>query len=66
MKYEYTVLMVAAKFGFFTMGGVIDGEKLSSELNRLGREGWELVSTFDTNMAQGATRDVVLILKRPA
>lgn len=66
MKYEYVVLMVAADTGWFTLGGKVDGEKLSGELNRLGREGWELVSTFDTNMAQGATRDVVMILKRPA
>lgn len=65
MKYEYTVLMVAAEKGLFTSGKV-DGEKLSGELNRLGRDGWELVSTFDTNMGHGATRDVVMILKRPA
>ena len=66
MKYEYTVLTVAAETGWFTLGGKVDGEKLSGELNRLGRDGWELVSTFDTNMGHGATRDVVLILKRPA
>ncbi|HEX2998918.1 MAG TPA: DUF4177 domain-containing protein [Armatimonadota bacterium] len=31
----------------------------------MGREGWELVSVFDTNMSQGATRYVVAVLKKP-
>jgi len=50
--------------GWF-LGGKLDGKKLNDHLNRLGKEGWELVSTFDTNFTQGGTRDVVAVLKRP-
>ena len=45
-------------------GGKVDHDKLKGELNRLGSAGWELVSGFDTNMMNGATRELVLILKR--
>ena len=31
----------------------------------VGREGWELVSSFDTNMHQGVSRELVFFLKRP-
>ena len=50
--------------GWF-LGGKLDGQKLNDRLNRLGEEGWELVSVFDTNFTQGGTRDVVAVLKRP-
>lgn len=66
MTFQYTVLKIASEQQIFSMGGKVDGEKLAAELNRLGREGWELVSAFDTNMSYGQTRDVVLILKKPA
>ncbi len=65
MKYQYTVLKIASEQNLFSMGGKVDAEKLALELNRLGREGWELVSAFDTNMSAGQTRDVILILKKP-
>ena len=50
---------------FFSQGGLFDSNVLTNELNRLGLEGWELVSTFDTTSAHGATRFVVAVLKRP-
>jgi hypothetical protein len=46
------------------LGGKVDETKLEARLNELGRDGWELVVAFDTNMAQGQTRDVVAIFKR--
>jgi hypothetical protein len=33
-------------------------------MNTLGEAGWELVTGFDTNIAYGQTRDVVVIFKR--
>ena len=63
MQFQYTVIKVSAEGGW-TLGGKVDGEKLAAELNRLGAVGWELVSAFDTNMGHGATRDVILILKK--
>jgi hypothetical protein len=66
MGWEYTTIQLDFQQGkFFSVGGLIDANLFSTELNRLGWDGWELVSTFDTNMGQGATRFVVAVLKRP-
>ena len=46
------------------VGGKFDADALNLRLNELGRQGWEMVSAFDTNMHDGRTRDVVVILKR--
>ena len=64
MRWEYKVLKVSAT-GFW-VSGKVDQDELERELNRLGVEGWELVSAFDTSGGQGYTRDVFLTLKRPA
>jgi hypothetical protein len=34
-------------------------------MNELGAQGWELGAAFDTDVAGGGTRDVVVIFKRP-
>ncbi len=62
MRWEYMTLKLAAE-GWF-LGGKLDVEKLDTQLNALGRDGWEVVSAFDTNQAYGASRDIVVILKR--
>jgi hypothetical protein len=62
MKWEYKTIKFGAKGGFF--GGKLDEKKLEAYINELGRDGWELVTAFDTNMAQGQTRDIVAIFKR--
>ena len=48
-----------------TKGGLFNAEEFNNELNRLGWDGWELVSVFDTNRFDGGTRYVVAVLKRP-
>jgi hypothetical protein len=60
-KFEYKVLDVVAK-GFF--GGKVDFVALSDKLNELGEEGWEVVAMEDTNMYEGASRSIIIILKR--
>ncbi|MCX7774347.1 MAG: DUF4177 domain-containing protein [Clostridia bacterium] len=59
--WEYRTLQIEAT-GF--MGGIVDLQTFQGELNALGKEGWELVSCFDTNMNQGQTRYVIAIFKR--
>ena len=61
MVWEYRTIKLAAT-GFF--GGKVDENKLDETMNDLGREGWELVTAFDTNQGYGATKDMVLIFKR--
>jgi len=46
------------------MGGIIDQKAFEKKLNELGRQGWELVTVFDTNMAQGQSRFIVAVFKR--
>lgn len=63
MKWEYKTLKVGTS-GF--LGGKLDEDKFDKSLNDLGKQGWELVTAFDTNLGHGATRDVVAVFKRPA
>lgn len=60
--FEYKVLDIPAK-GFF--GGKINYQQLADKLNELGAQGWELITSTDTNMWEGASRGIILILKRP-
>ena len=60
-KFEYTLLDVPAK-GWF--GGKVDFESLTQKLNELGNKGWEVVSSTDTNLWEGASRGTLIILKR--
>ncbi|HEU4629738.1 MAG TPA: DUF4177 domain-containing protein [Gemmatimonadaceae bacterium] len=64
MRWEYRTLMLGA--GGVFLGGEVDGQALTDQLNALGAEEWELVTAFDTNMGRGRTRDVIALLKRPA
>lgn len=52
--------------GVVFRGGNIDIGVLSGELNKLGVAGWEVVGVFTSAIAQGATNEVAIILKRPA
>ncbi|RBP39820.1 uncharacterized protein DUF4177 [Roseimicrobium gellanilyticum] len=61
-RWEYKTIKLAAT-GF--LGGVLDTASFENVLNGLGRDGWELVSAFDTNQSGGVTRDVVAVFKRP-
>ena len=61
MKWEYKTVKFDVA-GWWAPN--VDPHKLDAELNRLGAEGWELVSAFDTNWSHGASRDVVAIFKR--
>ena len=37
----------------------------AEELNRLGQEGWELVSITSVNFKTGATDNIAMVFKRP-
>lgn len=52
-KWEYKTLKYETK-GLFG-GKVVEGE-LEEQFNRLGAQGWELVTSFDTSIYQGQSR----------
>ena len=62
MRWEYHTLKIQPS-GFW--GGKVDGDQLGRALTQLGQQGWELCTSFETNTAQGASAEIVLIFKRP-
>lgn len=62
-KWEYKSVSIATE-GW--MGGILKTEEFDQMLNQMGQEGWELVTIFDTNLSNGATRYVIATFKRPA
>lgn len=61
MQWEYQTLKLAVT-GFF--GGNLNEAELAQQLNELGSDGWEMVTAIDLNMGNGASRNVVIVLKR--
>jgi hypothetical protein len=61
VRWEYKTLKLGTK-GF--LGGKLDEVELETKMNELGKDGWELVSAFDTNQSHGETRDVIVMFKR--
>ncbi len=59
--WQYKVEHVEAK-GLF--GGKVEDNVVEDRLNRLGAEGWELVSTASTTGDFGGTQKVIFIFKR--
>ncbi|WP_341479397.1 DUF4177 domain-containing protein [Clostridium gasigenes] len=60
-KWEYVSIKVETK-GF--QGGILEIEDFDSEINKLGEEGWELVSCFSTNKGYGESREIISVFKR--
>ena len=61
MKWEYKTVKFKTSG---LMGGKLDDTKLNNEMNQLGIQGWELVSSFSTSQSFGESRDIVLIFKK--
>lgn len=40
-------------------------DSIEQVLNNLGEQGWEVTSTLETNVGEGRTKDIVILLKRP-
>ena len=64
-RWEYLTLKAFTDWGL-VQGQNLDAEKVNENLNRVGEEGWELVSCLDINTAQGRSNEVVFFFKRPA
>jgi hypothetical protein len=60
-KWEYKVVEFDARGA---LGGLIDQEKMELKLNELGREGWELVTSYSTQQGYGSSRKLVYTFKR--
>ncbi len=61
MKWEYQTV----KLGVVgTFGIKFDADETQDFTNRLGAEGWELVSAFSVNDIGGRSKEIVFIFKR--
>lgn len=60
-KYEYYTYVYNTEG---IMGGKVDVNVFQNELNKLGSDGWELVSSVSTNQANGYSKSIVSIFKR--
>jgi hypothetical protein len=60
--WEYRTLKIDVS-GF--VGPKLNVDVFAEALNEQGRNGWELVSSFDLNYHEGISSDVLLIFKRP-
>ncbi len=60
-KYEYKVIKTKQD-GFWNPK--LSAESVELELNKLGQEGWELVSAMDTAIGHGTTNEIVMFFKR--
>lgn len=60
--WEYKTVKISAK-GW--LGGKLDEIAFDKLLNKLGVEGWELVSVLATAQAYGSSRDIAAVFKRP-
>lgn len=62
MRWEYRTIKIDTK-GFF-VGGKVDETALDQVMNRLGNQGWELVSALNTHREGGKSRHILAIFKR--
>lgn len=62
MTWEYKTIELDFS-GFFS--AKVDEGRLEREMNDLGQQGWELVTTIDI-ASTGSSTGVVLLFKRPA
>jgi len=59
--WEYKTAVFQTPF----MDSNLDYDAFNASLNEMGKQGWELVSCFDTSHYQGETNTVIAIFKRP-
>ena len=64
-RWEYEVFTFEVSKEGFIVRPKMEGAAFRDQLNAYGLRGWELVSTFDINMLQGGTKQVVATFKRP-
>ncbi len=61
-KFEYKTLTTKEERGFWS--SKMDTATLEMRLNKLGSEGWELVSVVETNRYEGSTNEIIFVFKR--
>lgn len=61
--WSYKVIEFDPQKGF-NLGGKVDIQEIEDRLNLLGKQGWEVVSSFTTNEGYGTTKKIVYTLRK--
>jgi hypothetical protein len=64
MKFEYKTIVFPLETKFLMATGEIDEESFTDELNKAGKEGWEMINALDLNLNAGGSKNIVAIFKR--
>lgn len=59
--FEYKLIQANDEGWFRTK---FDWQEVQNTLNKLGKEGWELVNAVDVNASHGGSQEIVFVLKR--
>jgi Domain of unknown function (DUF4177) len=62
MNWEYKTIKIAVPHFEQSLEELFE---IDIALNQFGSDGWELVSSFDTNEFHGKSKEIILIFKRP-
>ena len=60
-RYEYQLKKYDGKG---LLGGKFDLAEVEAEFNKMGNEGWDLISIMDTSQELGSTRWIIATFKR--
>ena len=67
-RWEYHLLKIPVHYsngrGVTTIHGRMDDASIAKQMQMLGAQGWELVSSFDRSEHQGQSCEVIMIFKR--
>ncbi len=63
-KFEYMTIEFKNKGAFGNFAGGIELDVMQKELNSLGVDGWELVTTTATARDVGSTKSLICVLKK--
>lgn len=62
MQWEYKILKFEIARGFIDVS--VNEHEWEAEINMLGIDGWELISSYSTNDVDGMTNHVLMTFKR--
>ena len=64
-SWSYRVIEFNPQKGL-NLGGLVNLKEIEDSLNKLGEQGWEVVSGYTTNEGYGTTKRIIYTLKKEA
>lgn len=64
-NWEYKTVVIGQKSSFWGSSNFQDSGIIENQLNLLGQQGWELISTVPNSEELGQTNKILFVFKRP-